>query len=279
MQLVDIVRRQLEPEPWSEGEKIPWNDPDFSRRMLQEHLSQAHNLASRRTEIIERQVAWIHQRVLASTPSRILDLGCGPGLYANRLAKLGHECVGVDFSPASIAYAREQAGELKSTYVEGDLRTADWGTDFGLAMFIFGEFNVFTPEDAKLILLRLHDALAPRGKLVLEVHIIDAVKRMGANPPVWSSAEQGLFSEQPHLYLCESFWNPQRAVATERYWVVDVQTGNVTRHATSTQAYTDDEYRAMLSECGFSAIRFYPSLTGAVEKTQSDFFVIVAERN
>jgi predicted TPR repeat methyltransferase len=44
--------------------------------------------------------------VLQSEPQRILDLGCGPGLYTQRLASLGHTCVGIDISPASIAYAR-----------------------------------------------------------------------------------------------------------------------------------------------------------------------------
>jgi hypothetical protein len=43
MDLMDIIRRQAVPEPWSEGEKIPWNELGFSRRMLLEHLSQDHD--------------------------------------------------------------------------------------------------------------------------------------------------------------------------------------------------------------------------------------------
>lgn len=35
----------------------------------------------------------------------MLDLGCGPGLYSHRLATLGHRVHGIDFGPASIAYA------------------------------------------------------------------------------------------------------------------------------------------------------------------------------
>ena len=27
------------PEPWDEGDNIPWNEPGFSRRMLREHLT------------------------------------------------------------------------------------------------------------------------------------------------------------------------------------------------------------------------------------------------
>jgi 2-polyprenyl-3-methyl-5-hydroxy-6-metoxy-1,4-benzoquinol methylase len=129
MNLTDIVRRTAVPEPWAEGEKIPWNDPDFSARMLQEHLSQEHDAASRRFEKIDRHVAWIHTHGLGEKPSAILDLGCGPGLYASRLARRGHTCVGIDFGPASIAYARAQAERegLACTYRLEDLRTADFG--------------------------------------------------------------------------------------------------------------------------------------------------------
>ena len=109
MNLIDIIHRPANPVPYSEGEKIPWNDPVFSARMLREHLSQAHDAASRRFETIDKHVAWIHRTILAGRPAKILDLGCGPGLYASRLARLGHTCAGIDFSPASIAYAREQA--------------------------------------------------------------------------------------------------------------------------------------------------------------------------
>ena len=48
MTLADIVSRKTPPIAWAEGENIPWDDPAFSERMLAEHLSQKHNLASRR---------------------------------------------------------------------------------------------------------------------------------------------------------------------------------------------------------------------------------------
>ena len=97
MNLMDIVNRRPIPQPWAEGEKIPWNEPDFSQRMLREHLSQQHDLASRRFAVIDQHVAWIYRSALQEKPSRVLDLGCGPGLYASRLARLGHTCTGIDF--------------------------------------------------------------------------------------------------------------------------------------------------------------------------------------
>ena len=97
------------PVPWSDGGKIPWSDPAFSARMLREHLLQVHDRASRRFETVDRHVQWIHQSLLGAGPGRVLDRGCGPGLYTSRLASRGHRCVGIDYSPASIEYARSQA--------------------------------------------------------------------------------------------------------------------------------------------------------------------------
>ena len=113
MKLQDIVDRELPPKPWAEGEKIPWNDPGFSERMLKEHLSQEHDMASRRQAVIDKHVSWIHDTCLNGKRGRVLDLGCGPGFYSQRLARLGNHCVGIDFSPASIAYAQSQAAQAE----------------------------------------------------------------------------------------------------------------------------------------------------------------------
>jgi SAM-dependent methyltransferase len=281
LKLLDIVHRQRDPRPWAEGAKIPWNDPDFSRRMLHEHLSQEHDAASRRFEIIDKHVKWIHDRVLKGNPTRILDLGCGPGLYTNRLAKLGHRCVGIDFSPASIAYAREQAEEagLECTYIQQDIRTADYGDEYGLVMSIFGEFNVFRPGEARGILERAYHALVPGGFLLLEPHTFEAVRKIGEQPSSWYSTEKGLFSDEPHLYLQESFWDTEENVAIERYYIIDAVTGEVTRHSASTQAYTDEEYRSLLAECGFGNVAFYPSLGGNTSSSRGDLIGVLSQKD
>ncbi len=112
--------------------------------MLKEHLSQEHDAASRRFEIIDGNVGWIHRQILAGKPSKILDLGCGPGLYCSRLAALGHRSWGVDFSPASIDFAKKDAEQKNQAcqYTLGDIRQVDFGQGYDLVMLIFGEFNV-----------------------------------------------------------------------------------------------------------------------------------------
>ena len=280
LDLMEIVGRNKEPKPWAEGEKIPWNEPGFSRRMLLEHLSQEHDLASRRATTIQKHVGWIHSRVLSGRPTRILDLGCGPGLYTAGLAESGHECTGVDFSPASIEYAREQTQKMQlgCSYHLKDIRAADLGSGYGLAMFIFGEFNVFKPEEARQILNKAHAAIRPGGALLLEVHTFEVVHQMGLQPTSWYSAKSGLFSDLPHVCLQENFWDDNQSVATQRFYIVDAQNGQVSRFAASTQAYTQQEYLEMLRDCGFQNVAFYPSLIGDIDPSQPDFFAILAKK-
>ena len=259
--------------------RIPWDDPDFSTRMLREHLAQVHDRASRRFEIIDRQVAWIHGSVLQGKPGRILDLGCGPGLYTSRLARLGHHCVGVDFSPASIAHAEAEARDagLACTYQLADLRSVDFERDFehgfDAALLLFGEVNTFAPAELESLLGRVRGAVRDEGKLVLEPQSSEAVQATGEEPPVWTAQGAGLFSDAPHLTLRESAWHPEQSATTERYFVYGAA-GTPRVYAQSTRAYSDAELEALLTTAGFAIIGHYESIG---DESEADLFGLVAE--
>ena len=138
--------RNPKPVPWSAGDNFPWDEPEFSRRMLGEHLRQDHDMARPRAEKIDRHVGYIHNELLGGRRTRILDLACGPGLYTSRLAALGHVCVGVDYSPASIKYAKNEAREasLDCTYIQADIREVPFPGSYGLVMMHHGQMNTFS---------------------------------------------------------------------------------------------------------------------------------------
>ncbi len=280
MKLSEIVRRAPVPAPWEEGENIPWNDPAFSRRMLDQHLSQDHDRASRPFDVIDRHVEWIHGALLKGEPGRVLDLCCGPGLYTSRLAALGHDCVGIDYSPASIEHARELSRESGAhvEYVLRDVRHAEPGDGFDLVMLIFGELNVFPPADAALLIGKAHDALAPGGKLLLEPQRYDGIRARGEGPSTWYATDGGLFSDSPHLCLDESFWDEDSRTLTTRFYIVDAATGGVHRHAMTVQAYTDKDYGRLLVDCGFDGGDFLDLLPGTPEDDFHELLAIVARK-
>ena len=266
MDLDQVIDRKT-PEPFAGDYKIPWHDPDFSARMLREHLSQDHDRASRRRSVVDAQVDWLHRDVLEGSSARILDLGCGPGLYCAALGKLGHRCVGIDFSPASIEFARAQ--DPSTQYRLADLRSADFATGFDLALLLYGEFNAFAPNEASDILNRARDAVFPGGSVVLEVHTERHVMNRGQEPPGWFSSKKSVFSDAPHVCLVEHFWHTHARAATTRYFVLEEMreemreaAGRIRTYTSTAKAYSDHEYIELLQNAGFRRIGRFPSLAG-----------------
>jgi SAM-dependent methyltransferase len=276
MDLGDLLRREP-PNPWSHGGKIPWGEPAFSARMLREHLSQEHELASRRSGKIDALVTWLNREVLPSHAA-ILDLGCGPGFYTSRLARLGHTCVGIDFSPASIEYARSEVGaeSLDCTYRLEDIREADLGSGFDAVLLLYAEFNTFRRHEMKKLLGRIREALHPGGYLVLEMHTVDQVRALGSAAPSWYVAERGLFSDGPHLCLIDRAWDECDHVSAERFTVFHEHSGLLETYVCTTQAYTDLECDALLESAGFTSLRRQTSPADAEAKAGTGLMMITA---
>jgi SAM-dependent methyltransferase len=251
--LRDVIERRIPPEPWAEGENIPWDEPAFSARMLAEHLSQEHDAASRRLETIDKQVEWVHNELLSGKATKVLDLCCGPGLYANRLARLGHECVGVDYSPAAIDYAEAEARKegLAAAYLRRDVRAGDYGDGFGLAL---------------------------GGILFLEAHPRAAIKNIGTGTSTWRTEEAGLFSDRPYVRLTENFWDEAGGTATTRYYVIDAATGDVSRHARTFQGYTEEEFRVLFRDAGFGDVSARPDFPGPPVELMGELVAFAARK-
>ncbi|CRG50536.1 3-demethylubiquinone-9 3-methyltransferase [Yersinia wautersii] len=263
----------------SEESKIPWDDPAFSQRMLENHLSQDHDWASRKLAVIEQQVAWVASQLPASV--RILDLGCGPGFYTRLLAERGFCCTGVDFSPASISWARQQAqaAGLNIDYILQDVRAYSPQTQFDFIMMTFGELNVFSATDAHSLINRCAKWLAPGGKLLAEVHTSDEVWRQGTAEPSWQRCPQGLFLARPHLLLTEHAWDEETQTSSTLFLAIE-ENGNATRFGNQMTAWQDEEYVSLFSDCGFTVLPGPDSTAWPVSETfEGKLFVLLAEKN
>jgi cyclopropane fatty-acyl-phospholipid synthase-like methyltransferase len=197
------------------------------------------------------------------------------------LAKLGHHCVGVDFSPASIAYARKQAeiAGLAIEYVLTDIRGYAHEQPFNCILMTFGEFNVFTRQDACGILKNCAGMLEENGLFLLETHTYEAVRASGETPASWQRHASGLFSDAPHLCLQENGWNASDATAFSRYYIVDAASADVRQYASFMQAYTDEEYDDILRAAGFTSWRILDAEIWPVgDDFQGKLQVFVAEK-
>ena len=116
------------------------------------------------------------ERALAMYPpspgERALDVGCGFGDTAQRLAELvgpEGEVVGIDASERFIDVARQEAAEAGATntsFLVGDVQVTDFGRPFDYAFSRFGTMFFANPVAA---LRNVRVALAPGGRLSMVV--------------------------------------------------------------------------------------------------------------
>ena len=102
----------------------------------------------------------------------ILELGCGTGRVALRLAQEGIPITGLDFSPAMLAVAREKSRGLSNVHwVEADMKAFQLGQRFDLIIIPGHSFQfMLTPSDQVACLECIHRHLAADGKLVIHLN-------------------------------------------------------------------------------------------------------------
>ena len=276
--LAMLRERQLPAVPWVDGENLPWDEPAFSQRMLREHLYQTNAAASRPPGEILLHVDGLERELKLSSGDRILDVTCGPGLYCHELARRGYRVTGVDFAPASIGYAREKAAEegLNCTFVQQDVRQMDFHEEFEAAILLYGQLNAFTKGDAAGLLRRMAKALVPGGRFITEVHNMEYIdKEQYTN---WEVSESSLFGDYPQLCLHEQFWREEVQAALDRYYVLNMETGEMQEYAVCEQGYTLDGYRSLLAQAGLKLNNAYGGWDGHPTGEADEWFILSSEK-
>ncbi len=276
-----LYRRPDPPVPWQEDGNLPWNDPDFSERMLREHLDESHGAASRTSAEREMQLDWFWRKLGLSAESTVYDVTCGPGLYAVALAERGCRVTGVDFGPAAIAYARELAfaAEVieRCTFIESDVRdVAVADSAFDAALLLYGQIAVFPREQAAAVLASVAAALRPGGKLVVE--LLDQARVDKSDSSWWFTDDQGLWGERPFLHLGERRWLADQQISAETYITIDLESQAVQEIQLCDQTYAPQEMADLLREAGFSQVDIYPHWDGLALYDAEEWMVFVASK-
>jgi SAM-dependent methyltransferase len=267
--------------PWAEGSDLFWNDPALSERILREHLDDTHGAASRESSERALQIDWLWTQLEVQPEWHIFDVTCGPGLYAVELARRGCRVTGVDFSPASIAYARDLAMieslADKCVFSEQDIRDMNFrGAKFDMALLLYGQLAVFPPAEARKILEKIGQSLKPGGYLCLELLNQDRVDQSDSR--WWFTDESGLWGDGPFLHLGERVWQSQDQVSIERYYIVHLETGALTEMYLTDQTYAVDRLTGMLGETGFTSVEVYPAWAGLPLADAEEWIVYVGRR-
>ena len=112
-----------------------------------------------------KEVEFLVKELRLDRSMRILDLACGYGRHANRLAQLGHSVVGVDITSGFLEMARKdaEAKGVNVSYIHQDMRELSSKEEFDRVVLLFTSFGYFEDEDNLRVLENVASALKSGG--------------------------------------------------------------------------------------------------------------------
>jgi SAM-dependent methyltransferase len=267
------------PIPFDPAYELDWGQPEYARRLLREHLDQSHDGASRRATVIARHIRRLH-RLIPAPPARILDAGCGPGLYAVALAGLGHRVTGVDVSAPALRHARGLVRDAKPSgsarFVRADLRDVELAPEsFDAALLVYYVLEAFPRVIQPLVLTRLATALAPDGVLIAEMRL------RPQQPPGrlewWDAVPNSLLSDRRHLLLGDSVYDQTRHTYVLRDVAV-FDDGAVSVRQTSAWLCPFGSIQRLFKRGGLRVVAMYDGWTGEAGSPASESLLVVAQK-
>jgi SAM-dependent methyltransferase len=188
--------------------------------------------------------------------SRVLDIPCGTGRHAVRLARRGASVLGVDITPAYLREARRAAVKLPNVrFVRGDMRRIPLRGEFDAAINLWTSFGYFEkPSDDLKTLRGVARALKPGGLFLIDTADVTTIRRRFQSRS-WSRRADGAYVLEDAVYA--GGWDP-KVINT---WTV-LRAGKPARRSRFVvRAYDRARLCAALRKAGLEPVRFWSGLS------------------
>ncbi len=202
--------------------------------------------------------------------ARILDVPCGYGRHAVKLARRGFRVTGVDISPELLAQAQEAAAAagVQVDLRRGDMRRLAYRGRVDVVLNLFTSFGYFGDTGDLEVLRRFRRALRPGGGLVLHLINRDWVTR---HYRPGSRARMGRF-----VVTEESTFDFATSVVTTR-WTAR-RGRQVFRGTSRVRMYSCHELVGMLRQAGFSRVQIFGDFSGKPLTLDCRWMTLLARR-
>lgn len=274
-----LIRECGKPGIFQEGSSQMWTDDYISGQLLASYLDPMSDAASRRPEVIDKTVHWLDNYVCQNTRSKeILDLGCGPGLYTQRLAQLGYSVTGIDFSVRSVEYAGQQAegSNLAITYLNENYVEYNFQEQYDTIYMIYCDFGVLPQMSRDVLLGKIYEALRPGGVFVFDVFRPNHYKDH-SETRTWDVSSGGFWRPDSHINLSSSFWYEETGVHLSQYVIVD-EMSDFEIYNIWDKTYTKAEISSILAKFGFACMEVFNDFTGEPYTEEHDTMCVLARK-
>ena len=203
----------------------------------------------------EAEAALVLQLAELAPGADVLDVPCGHGRIAKRLAAAGLNVTGLDQSRLFLDQAARDAKEygVSIELVHGDMRALEWEGRFDCVVNWFTSFGYFDDETDRKVLAGFRRALRPGGILLLE-HMNR--ERLLRTLPAPHEPPRVLLTERDDDLMLDRIRYDAATGCTETERII-VRGGRVRRAHFRIRLFTPPELRDWLLGAGFSRVDFF----------------------
>ncbi|PMH44899.1 hypothetical protein BCU68_12210 [Vibrio sp. 10N.286.49.B3] len=271
----ELVNIHEKPSPFSKyTAKQLWTEPHLANQMLQAHLSQETPMASRPLIAIERVVNWLNSKFELNGKS-VCDLGCGPGLYAEKYAALGAKVVGLDFSKNSIEFAIKSAKDKKLDicYQEANYLEDKLPKQQDLISLIYCDLCALSLQQRQHLYRQIHESLQADGTFVFDVFSSEAFHAFDEKSAFGPYYMGNFWSEEYHYVFHNAFSYQDEQISLDHYTIIEEnRTWDVYNWL---QYFTHQSIQNELKANGFEVVEFVNGFD--VEERNNTTFGVIAK--
>jgi cyclopropane fatty-acyl-phospholipid synthase-like methyltransferase len=256
-----------------------WSDEHTSEQMLKYHLNPEIDLSSRSAGFIDCSVEWIVSHFNVGQGTQIADFGCGPGLYASRLAQKHASVTGIDISKRSIRYAQNMAKKdsQKIQYVNLNYLEYDTEDRYDLIIMIMCDFCALGPQQRKVLLSKFSNLLRPGGAVLLDVYSLEAFAGRKEQAVYEADLLDGFWSPNKYYGFLNTIKYEEEKVVLDKYTIIEpTRTWTVYNWL---QYFTADSLKREFEENGLKIEEYYSDVAGKEFRQESLEFAIVARKS
>ena len=256
-----------------------WADEHTSEKMLQFHLNSDIDVSSRNGTFIDDSVKWISSHFNISEETRIVDFGCGPGLYSTRLARLGAQVTGIDFSKRSIDYAKATAKQegLTINYVNQNYLTYETDSTFDLIIMIMCDYCALSPVQRSCLLAKFNRMLNHDGAILLDVYSTGRFEKIEEKADYEVNQLNSFWAKEKYYGFTNTFKYMDSKVSLDKYTIVTNQHSKTVYNWL--QHFSPEELKLEFDKSGLRVTEQYANVAGSEFLPNGDEFAIVAKKS
>lgn len=262
--LSKIKRADIWPVAFEIGAPL-WNDEYISRHMLLAHLDETNDKASYNKMLRRQVVKSIVLDCNLSNGDRVLDLGCGPGLYAKEFMNYGVNYTGIDISSQSLGYAMIHKGDFKNNihYIQGDYTNYVFEKKYDCVIMIWCDFGALSPDMRSNMLKNVYDAMKPGSYFCFDIFSSNSPFKESSS--TWRVEYDGFW--QKGLYAVLERDKYYETVNAYLHMVITASNQGIKKYNIWDKRYDKIELKKILKTAGFKAVSIK---TGGLSKKQFD---------